>query len=412
MFSPDSNARMLTRVSALAVLFLLGTVTHRAPQGPGTFRLHVPAGSYFAGSRVHVSAEGVSGPYTLSILGPGKIDRETFIAPQVGSPVWSTIVGASSSAVAYAAIRTVPPPASTHLIAVATYRGGIALHDERTFAALGNFAIAGAPADVAFLPNGSIVTADTDGDTLTRIDRTPWSITNISGVDVGNELAVDTAGNVFVSDRDVQSQGALTRITPSGTVTRVTTGVTAEGIALDSARHLAYVSNVNDNSIAAVDTQSMRVLQKIPAVERPFGIAIDERGQRLFVVSNVSPSMVPGGGLVAAIALNGPSPHVVTRSPHLKFPLGVAFDPRTKRVFVTDEAADLVYVLNGATLRPERAPLQTCSTPWRPRVSGDRLYVPCAREDRVDVFSLVTLKRMRGAPFPTSGYPLSVATWR
>jgi DNA-binding beta-propeller fold protein YncE len=402
---------MLTRASALAFLFLLGTVPHRAPQTIGTFRLHVPAGSYFAGSRVRVDAEGVSGPYTLAILGPGSIDRGAFIAPVVNRPAWTTIVGASSSAVAYAAIRTVPPPASAHLIAVATYRGGIALHDERTFATLGNFAIAGAPADVAFLPNGSIVTSDTDGDTLTRIDRTPWSITNVSGVDAGNEIAVDSAGNIFVSDRDVQGQGALTRVTPSGAVTRVTTGVTAEGIALDSARHIAYVSNVNDKSIAAVDTQSMRLLQKIPAPERPFGIALDERGRRLYVVSNVSPSMTPGGGFVAAIALDTASPHVVMRSPHLKFPLGAAFDPHTKRVFVTDEAADVVYVLNAATLRQAHAPLPTCATPWRPHVSGDRLYVPCAREDRVDVFSLATLARVRGAPFPTSGYPLSVATW-
>jgi YVTN family beta-propeller protein len=402
---------MLTRVSALAFLFLLGTAPHRAPQAPGTFRLHVSAGSYFAGSRVHVSAEGVSGPYTLAILGPGKLDRDTFIAPQTNRPVWTTIVAASSSGVAYAAIRTVPPPASGHLIAVATYRGGIALHDERTFAALGTFAIAGAPADVAFLPNGSIVTADTDGDTLTRIDRSPWSITNISGVDVGNEVAADDAGNIFVSDRDVQGQGALTRVSPGGIVTRVTTGVTAEGVALDSARHIAYVGNVNDNSVAVVDTQSMRVLRKVPAPERPFGIALDERGQRLFVVSNVSPSMTPGGGYVAAIALHAASPHVVMRSPHLKFPLGVAFDARTQRVFVTDEADNVVYVLNAATLRPARAPLQTCNTPWRPSVSGGRLYVPCAREDRVDVFSLATLKRVRGAPFPTSGYPLSVATW-
>ncbi|HEX5275954.1 MAG TPA: hypothetical protein VFW34_11860 [Candidatus Rubrimentiphilum sp.] len=402
---------MLTRVSAFAFLFLLGTAPNRAPQAPGTFRLHVPAGSYFAGSRVHVSAEGVSGSYTLTLLGPGKIERDTFVAPQVSRPVWTTIVGASSSAVAYAAVRTVPPPASAHTIAVATYRGGIALHDERTFAQLGNFAIAGAPADVAFLKNGSIVTADTDGDTLTRIDRNPWSITNVPGVDVGNEVAVDASGNVFVSDRDVQGQGALTRITPSGSVTRVVTGVTAEGIALDSARPIAYVGNVNDNSIAEVDTQSMRVLRKIPAPERPFGIALDERTQRLFVVSNVSPSMTPGGGFVAAIALNKTSAPVVARSPHLKFPLGAAFDSRTNRVFVTDEAANVVYVLNATTLRPAHAPLRTCSTPWRPSASGGRLYVPCAREDRVDVFSLATLSRVRGAPFPTGGYPLSVATW-
>jgi len=402
---------MLTRVSALALLVLLGAAPHRTPKPIGTFRLHVPAGSYFAGSRVRIAAEGVSGAYSLVVLGPGKIDGDTFIAPEVNRGAWTTVLGASSGAVAYAAIRTVPPPSAAHVIAVATYRGGIALHDERTFATLGNFAIAGAPADVAFLPGGSIVTADTDGNTLTRIDRSPWSTTNISGVDVANEIAVDAAGNIFVTDRDIQGQGALTRVSGDGTVTRVITGVTAEGIALDQSRHLAYVGNVNDNSVAEVDTQTMRILRKIRAPERPFGIALDERTRLLYVVSNVSPSMTPGGGFVAAIALNRPSAPVVARSSRLKFPLGAAFDTRTKRVFVTDEAADVVYVLDAQTLRAVRAPLQTCSTPWRPHVSGDRLYVPCAREDRVDVFSLKSLARVRGAPFPTSGYPLSVATW-
>ena len=402
---------MLTRVSALALLCLLGTAPQRAPRLVGPFRLHVPAASYFAGSRVHITTEGVSGRYTLSLLGPGSIDGDTFVAPQLNRGAWTTIVGASSAAVAYAAVRTVPPPAASHLVAVATYRGGIALHDERTFANLGNFAIAGAPADVAFLPNGSFVTSDTDGTILTRVDRNPWTIANISGVEAGNEIAVDDAGNVFVSDRDVQGQGALTRVTPGGAVSRVITGVTAEGIALDNRLHLAYVSNVNDHSVAEVDTQTMRVLRKIAAPERPFGIALDERTRRLYVVSNVSPSMTPGGGFVAAIALGRPSAPTVARSPHLKFPLGAAFDARTNRLFVTDEAADVVYVLNGTTLRPVRAPLQTCSTPWRPRVSGGRLYVPCAREDRVDVFSIASLTRVRGAPFPTSGYPLSVATW-
>src|SRR5438270_8862814 len=186
--SPDSNAHMLTRVSAFALLILLGAAPHRVSQPAGTFRLHVPAGSYFAGSRVRIAAEGVSGPYSLVVLGPGTIDGDTFVAPQVSRGAWTTIIGASSAAVAYAAIRTVPAPTAAHVIAVATYRGGIALHDERTFATLGNFAIAGAPADVAFFPNGSFVTADTDGSTLTRIDRSTWSITNISGVDVGNDV--------------------------------------------------------------------------------------------------------------------------------------------------------------------------------------------------------------------------------
>ncbi len=403
---------MLTRASALSLLLLLGTAPHNRPAHYGTFRLAVPAGSYFSGSRVQISGDGISGPYSLSILGPGKIDRGTFIAPSVDRPEWTTIVGASTTAVAYTAIRTVPPPSrSAHIIAVATYRGGIALHDERTFAPLGNIAIDGPPADVAFLPDGSIATADTDGDVLTRIGRSPWSVQHISNVPNGNEIAADSAGNVFVTNRDFHGQGALTRVSPDGSIARALTGLTAEGIALNPGTHVAYVGNVNDDTIAVVDTQSMRVLQKIPAPERPFGIALDEPEHRLFVVSNVSPSMSTRGGYVAAIGLEAAAPRIVARSSKLRFPLGVAFDQRLRRVFVTDEASDVVYVLHSNTLRAAHPPLQTCSTPWRPRVVADRLYVPCAREDRVDVFSLATLKRVPGAPFPTGGYPLSVAVW-
>lgn len=402
---------MRTRASLLAFVLLLGTVPHGARPIIGTFHLIVPAGSYFPGSRVRIEADGVSGPFALSVLGPGKIEGDTFVAATVTRPVWSTIVGTAKSAVAYASIHTVPPPApSARVIAVATYRSGIALHDERTFALLGNIAIGGPPGDVAFLPNGAIATMDTDGDTVTRIDRAPWGLREISGVPSGNEIAAGANGTLFVTNRDVNGQGALTRILADGTVTRVTTGVTAEGLALDNGARVAYVGNVNDNSVAAVDTQTMRVLQKFPAGERPFGIALDEPGRRLFVVSNVSPSMNPRGGSVSSIGLTRSGS--TRRSGELRFPLGVAYDAASRRVFVTDEAAGVVYVLRGDTLREAHAPLQTCSTPWRPRVFGDRLYVPCARSDRVDVFSLQTLKRVRGAPFATGGYPLSVSVWR
>lgn len=404
---------MLTRASALSLLLLLGSVPHHATQRTGSFQLSVPAGSYFSESRIRIGATGVSGPYALSVLGPGKIVGDTFVAAHVDRPTWSTLIGASNGAVAYGSVRTVPPPPPAgHVIAVATYRSGIALHDARTFAALGNAAIAGAPADAAFLADGSIVTADTDGDTLTRISRSPWTVHQIADVPEANEIAVDpSTGNTFVSDRDIKGQGALTRVTPDGSVTHVVTGITAEGIALDSKRQIAYVSNVNDNTIAAVDMRTMRILQKIPAVERPFGVALDARSGRLFVVSNMSPSMRAGGGYVAAIGVNAPAPRIVTRSSRMRFPLGVAFDARSSRVFVTDEASNAVYVLNSTTLRAAHAPLATCATPWRPRVAADRLYVPCAREDRVDVFELKTLRRVKGAPFPTGGYPLSVSVW-
>jgi DNA-binding beta-propeller fold protein YncE len=82
-------------------------------------------------------------------------------------------------------------------------------------------------------------------------------------------------------------------------------------------------------------------------------------------------------------------------------------------LFVTDESADLIYVLDPATLRAQRAPLATCKTPWKPYLDdvAHRLYVPCARSSQIDAFDDRTLHRIAGAPFGTGGYPLAVAVW-
>jgi YVTN family beta-propeller protein len=398
-------------IAAMAMLALIASAPHRLPRSTGTFKIDVPSGPLIGGSRLSVSASGVEGRVAFSVLGPGEIESGSFVAPMVTRKTTTTLIGSTHGAIALKTLEIVPaPPPDVPLLAVATYRNGIALHDPRTFRLIGYVPIGGAPGDVAFNRTGAIIAADTDGDTLATISRTPWGLSATHGVVLGNEVAVDRAtGDIYVSDRDAGGYGALTRISTNGTVSRVKTGDTAEGLAIDSERHRIYVGNVNDNSVAVVDAHSLRVLQKIPSVERTFGIALDVKTQRLFVVSNTSPSMPSRAGYVAAIDLKRRSPRIVLRSARMVFPIGAAFDARSGRVFVTDEAKNTVYVLSGKNLRAVHAPLATCDTPWRPLVTAGRLYVPCANADKVDVFNLHTLKRVAGAPFSTGGFPLSVA---
>ena len=132
------------------------------------------------------------------------------------------------------------------------------------------------------------------------------------------------------------------------------------------------------------------------------------------MVSNQSlGSPFGAAGRVVAIALDAAKPHAVAISAALEFPLGVALDDKRARVYVTDEAAHRVYVLGATTLAQVRAPISTCQVPWKPTFDpiGDRLYVPCARSNRVDVFDGRTLSRVPGAPFRTAEYPLAVAVW-
>ncbi|MHB8592044.1 MAG: YncE family protein [Vulcanimicrobiaceae bacterium] len=379
----------------------------------GTIALDVTRMPYIAGSSIPIGLRRSSDSYALSVIGPGSIAAHDYLAPAATMPFEATIVATSASAVGMAALRIVPPPeAAAPLIAVATYDDGIVLHDPRTFAVVGVVPTHGAPGGVAFERDGTIDAPITTGDSLVSIARAPWRIRRVAGVAFGNEVLEDPALRaVFVSDRDAGGgYGALTRI--AGRKIRTTrTGMTAEGLALDPQRQIVYVGNVNDASVAAVDARTMRILRRYRSVPRTFGLALDTAAQRLFVASNTSPSMRDGGGYVAAIDVGSPQGRIVARSARMTLPLGIAFDPRTHSVFVTDEGANLVYVLDARTLRATHAPLRTCSTPWLPHFDArsNRLYVPCARANEVDVFNVATLTRVRGAPFRTGGFPLDVA---
>jgi DNA-binding beta-propeller fold protein YncE len=385
----------------------------RTPAIVGTFAISGPAGPLISGSRLNLDVTGVDGPVAFSVIGDGRIEGSTFVAPLVSRETTATVIASARGAVALRELTIVPAPSpKTPLLAVATYRDGIALHDPRSFRLIGYVPIGGAPGDVTFDRHGALFAPDTDSDAMAIITRAPWRIRIVHGVALGNEIAFDSKGGaIFVSNRDAGGFGALTRVTRSGGLVRVTTGNTAEGLAIDPRRELVYVGNVNDNSVAVVDARSMRVLRKIPSVERTFGIALDRKTQRLYVVSNTSPSMPSRSGYVAAIDLRLRKPHITLRSRRFVFPIGAALDERANRLFVTDEAKDVAYVLSAKTLHTLRAPLRTCDTPWRPHIAAGRLYVPCAGSNKIDVYDLRTLRRVHGAPFATGGFPLSVALW-
>lgn len=399
--------------AAVAALLLLGTAQHARQRITGTFAIAIGSGPFISGSRVPLTVTGAPGRTSFDVSGPGNVSGSIFNAPQVGQRTSTGIIGAAQGALAYRDIEIVPPPQpSQPLLAVASYDNGIALHDPRTFALIGFLAIGGPPGDVALANDGSILAPDTDGNTLAWFRRKPWTAQWIDGVALGNEVATDTGtGNAFVSNRDVNGMGAVTRITPDGTVQRVVTGVTAEGLAVDGARGTVYTGNVNDNTVAEVDAKTMTIVRKLHSAPRTFGMALDDRAGRLYVVANISPDMKSGKGYVAALNLRAPGAPVLARSPGFTFPIGVALDARGDRLFVSDEAVDVIYVLDAKTLRPVHEPLRTCRTPWRIRIFHDRLYVPCARSNAVDAIDVRTLKRVPHAPFATGGFPLSVAVW-
>jgi DNA-binding beta-propeller fold protein YncE len=372
---------------------------------------------YLPGSILPVRVEGFSPPYHVALVGTGSLRHNGDYA--IGSDAQSsttTLIAGNAAGLAQRALRVgAPPSAHRSLVAVASYDDGVVFHDAANFSVIGVLATGGTPSDASFDALGRLAITDTQGTKLTIARLSPWNVRRFGGVPVGDELAIDERSHaIFVTDRDVGGKGALTRVNPDGTTVTVDTGETAEGVVVDERRQIVYVANVNDGTVAAIDARTMHVLRRFPAVARVFSLALSPDGDTLYAISNQSagsPFAAPGSAI--AISLRGKHPRVVARSRPLAFPIGAALDPATATLFVTDESADQIDVLDARTLRAKRPPVRTCRTPWKPALDlrSDRLYVPCAQANLVDVLDARSLRRVRGAPFRTGGYPLAVTVW-
>jgi DNA-binding beta-propeller fold protein YncE len=405
-------------VLALGALTLAGAAAKTQRLHLATATIVLSRWPYLPGSRLPLQVQGITPPYSVSILGPGRLlNGNTYEVPIASRGGTALLAVGSEGGLGATHLRIAAPPASNRpLLLVASYDDGLVLHDEGSFSVVGVLATGGVPSDVAIDRSGRIAVTDTQGTDLTLASLSPWTVTQAAGVVTGDEVAMDeTTHAVFVTDRDWNGTGALTRVGLDSSVTRVSTGETAEGLAVDERRQIIYVANTNDGTIAFVDARSMRVIRRYPAVARVFSLALSPDGTRLYAISNEAMDSPFGkAGEAMEILLGGPFPRIVARSAKLSFPLGVALDDRTNTLFVGDEDRGTINVLDARTLRPKRAALATCAIPWKLTLDSvsERLYVPCAGDNEIDVFDTRSLRRVAHAPFATGAYPLAIAVWR
>jgi hypothetical protein len=400
--------------AALLVFTVLGSTPRENNRAEAVGNFTLPDLPFLPGSIVPIALQGVTPPYDLDVLGPGRVSASAYYVPSDADGT-ATLVASGENEVAMRSLRFAPPPDPTRsFIAVATYDDGVVLHDaDAPFARSAVLGVGGAPSDVAIDPDGSIGAAATNSNTAAIASLRPWHVNAVSDVPFVDEVAFDESTHaLFATNRDINGVGAISRIMPDGAVRRRVLGLTAEGIAVDAQRRRVYVANVNDGTISIVDADSLVELRRIKAVDRVFSLALNADGSRLYATSNQSvTSPFASAGSAIALDLTRATPHIVARSTPLTFPVGIASDNQHHRVFVTDEHDDTVSVLSSQTLRPVHDPLRTCHTPWKPYLDEGRLYVPCAQANQVDVFDTHTLSRVHGAPFETGGYPLAVAVW-
>ena len=414
---------MITRLIAVlcCTVSLLFTETGASPhlQVPrlASARIVASALPYLPGSVIPLQIQGTAAPYSFEVLGDANIQGNALWIAQHPDAESATVIATADQALAVHRFTVAPPPnANRPFLAVASYDNGVVIHEASApFNARAVLGVGGAPADVALDTDARLAAGDTSGDTLMLAQIDPWHVTNVSNVPLADELAFDPVSHaLFATNRDVSGNGALTRISADGSVSRRVLGITSEGIAIDSTRRRVYVANTNDGTISVVDAETMNELLRFRAIDRVFSLSLSENGKTLYAVSNQSVSSpFAAAGAVVAIDVAARSPHVVAHSLALPFPVGIVSDVSHRRLYVTDEHDNAVHVLDAKTLRKVHVPLNTCRTPWKPALDaeGSRLYIPCAQADQIDVFDTQTLRRISGAPFATGGYPLAVAVW-
>jgi len=178
----------------------------------------------------------------------------------------------------------------------------------------------------------------------------------------------DTLGRIYVTRNRGQGTAASNGITVIDARTRrvvaeVTTGRWGpSSLAVDPVRHLVYVTaatwgSTDDHSaVVVVDGRTNRIVRRIAVAPGPKAIAVNPRTNRIYVTDE---NGTDAGQAVAVInETTGTIIATVPTGPYARYyenPLGLAVDGRSDTVYATNPLQGTVYVIDGATNRITRS---------------------------------------------------------
>jgi YVTN family beta-propeller protein len=106
---------------------------------------------------------------------------------------------------------------------------------------------------------------------------------------------------------------------------------------LDPRRHLLFIAHLGDGEVIVVDTKGRRVLVTIPDIKAVHGV---------LVVPELRTAYASATGSNEIVAISEDSLRITGRTEGGVYPDGLAYDPNTKHVFVSDEHGNTDTVID------------------------------------------------------------------
>lgn len=106
---------------------------------------------------------------------------------------------------------------------------------------------------------------------------------------------------------------------------------------LDPQRHLLFIAHLGDSQVIVVDTKTRRVVKAIPNVGDVHGVLAISQLNRVYASAT---------GTNEVVAIDESRLKIVARTNGGVYPDGIAFDPGTRRIFVSDEHGDTDTVVD------------------------------------------------------------------
>jgi DNA-binding beta-propeller fold protein YncE len=418
--------------AAVAAIALAESSSRSQPRSfPPRFSVLPNSGKVFIGNRLqfHTALVGATqrGDVRWSVVGPGSIDSSGLYQAADIPTTADIIADAGSGVTDSVSVTSVKPPLPGQPLLLSTcYEDGtINVHDARSRALAGAFSVGGRTAGIAVDARARRAVFAVDSQ-LMAVDLASmrWRASvPVAGARF-SEVALLAFG-YFATTDNLAEPGhpgvRIFRINSSGVpilVSSVAAGETPEGIAASDGGRTFFVTSINSNEVMRFKLDANgRVAQNGSArtATRPFGVAVDPIHHLLFVADNDTATLSGSRANPGLEQFSLPSMrrigNIMSTGSTASLPLGVAVDPSTSRLFVTNEGSADVAVFVLPSLH-RIATLPVALTPWLPfvDVQHHRLYVPNARANSISIYDTRSLRPVAAA-VPTCTYPTSVAMY-